>query len=164
MLLSVGGGGPLVRPYQALARGARRPSGESVAAVGAFLPCTGRQRAPTVDVMRGQTLDRTVRGREDRREPRGRGGDECAALGDASKGREMRETDVTEGVATGPTARGVTRTLRALAALEAGADAVSCFTAFITQGPTFPRRVNRALLDVMEKRGLRRLEELRAPA
>ncbi len=63
-------------------------------------------------------------------------------------------------IATG----GIDTPAKALAALEAGADAVSCFTAFITQGPTFPRRVNRALLDVIEKRGLRRLEDLRAPA
>jgi dihydroorotate dehydrogenase len=49
-----------------------------------------------------------------------------------------------------------------LAALEAGADAVGCFTAFITRGPAFPRRVNLALLEVIEKRGLRRLGDLRA--
>ncbi len=63
-------------------------------------------------------------------------------------------------IATG----GIDTPAKALAALEAGADAVSCFTAFITQGPTFPRRVNRALLEVIEQRGLRRLGDLRAPA
>jgi dihydroorotate dehydrogenase len=51
---------------------------------------------------------------------------------------------------------------KALAALEAGADAVGCFTAFITRGPAFPRRVNQALLKVVEERGLRRLGDLRA--
>jgi dihydroorotate dehydrogenase len=63
-------------------------------------------------------------------------------------------------IATG----GIDTPVKALAALEAGADAVGCFTAFITQGPTFPRRVNLALLRVLEQRGLSRLAELRTPA
>jgi dihydroorotate dehydrogenase len=60
-------------------------------------------------------------------------------------------------IATG----GVDTPEKAQAALEAGADAVGCFTAFITQGPAFPRRVNQALLNVLAKRGLRRLADLR---
>src|SRR5262245_46244408 len=60
-------------------------------------------------------------------------------------------------IATG----GVDTAAKALAALEAGADAVGCFTAFITRGPAFPRRVNLALLKVVEERGLRRLGDLR---
>jgi dihydroorotate dehydrogenase subfamily 1 len=63
-------------------------------------------------------------------------------------------------IATG----GVDTPAKALAALEAGADAVGCFTAFITQGPTFPRRVNLGLLRVLEQRGLQRLADLRAAA
>ena len=62
-------------------------------------------------------------------------------------------------IATG----GVDSPAKALAALEAGANAVGCFTAFITQGPTFPRRVSLGLLRVLEQRGLRRLADLRAP-
>jgi dihydroorotate dehydrogenase subfamily 1 len=62
-------------------------------------------------------------------------------------------------IATG----GVDTPAKALAALEAGADAVGCFTAFITRGPTFPARVGRALLAAMDRRGLRRLAELREP-
>jgi dihydroorotate dehydrogenase subfamily 1 len=61
-------------------------------------------------------------------------------------------------IATG----GVDTPAKALAALEAGADAVGCFTAFITRGPAFPRRVNLALLRALEARGLRRLADLRA--
>jgi dihydroorotate dehydrogenase len=60
-------------------------------------------------------------------------------------------------VATG----GVDTPAKVLALLEAGADAVGCFTAFITRGPTFPGRVGRALLDVLAERGLRRLADLR---
>jgi dihydroorotate dehydrogenase subfamily 1 len=63
-------------------------------------------------------------------------------------------------IATG----GVDTPAKALAALEAGADAVGCFTAFITRGPTFPRRVALALLEILDRRGLRRLADLRAPA
>jgi dihydroorotate dehydrogenase len=48
-----------------------------------------------------------------------------------------------------------------VAAIEAGADAVSYFTAFITRGPTLPRRIGDALLARLEARGLRRLSELR---
>ena len=50
---------------------------------------------------------------------------------------------------------------KALAALEAGADAVGCFTAFITRGPAFPRRVNLSLLETLEQRRLARLSDLR---
>jgi dihydroorotate dehydrogenase len=60
-------------------------------------------------------------------------------------------------IATG----GVDTPASALAALEAGADAVGCFTAFITRGPTFPRRVNLHLLEILERRGLQRLAGLR---
>jgi dihydroorotate dehydrogenase len=63
-------------------------------------------------------------------------------------------------IATG----GVDTPAKALAALEAGADAVGCFTAFITRGPAFPGRVGRALLESLERRGLRRLADLRTPA
>jgi dihydroorotate dehydrogenase len=76
--------------------------------------------------------------------------------------RSLRRT-VAAGVgiiATG----GVDTAASALAALEAGADAIGCFTAFITRGPAFPRRVNLALLRILEQRGLRRLADLRAPA
>jgi dihydroorotate dehydrogenase len=51
---------------------------------------------------------------------------------------------------------------KAVAALEAGADAVGCFTAFITRGPTFPRRVGLTLVKALEQRGLRRLADLGA--
>jgi dihydroorotate dehydrogenase len=73
--------------------------------------------------------------------------------------RELRRTVGTRVgvIATG----GVDTAANALAALEAGADAVGCFTAFITRGPTFPRRVNLALLGILEQRGLRRLADLR---
>jgi dihydroorotate dehydrogenase len=60
-------------------------------------------------------------------------------------------------IATG----GVDTPDKTLAALEAGADAVGCFTAFITRGPTFPRRVNLHLLEILERRGLQRLAGLR---
>ena len=63
-------------------------------------------------------------------------------------------------VATG----GIDTPAKALAALEAGADAVGCFTAFITRGPAFPSRVNRYLLAVLERRGRRRLADLRSQA
>jgi dihydroorotate dehydrogenase len=63
-------------------------------------------------------------------------------------------------IATG----GVDTPTSALAALEAGADAVGCFTAFITRGPAFPRRVSLALLETLERRGLRRLADLRPAA
>jgi dihydroorotate dehydrogenase len=76
--------------------------------------------------------------------------------------RELRRTAGSRlgVIATG----GVDTPAKALAALEAGADAVGCFTAFITRGPTFPRRVGLALLETLERRGLRRLADLRAPA
>ena len=64
-------------------------------------------------------------------------------------------------IATG----GVDTPAKAVAALEAGADAVGCFTAFITRGPTFPRRVALALVEALERRAVRRLADLRgAPA
>ncbi len=50
---------------------------------------------------------------------------------------------------------------KAVAAIEAGADAVSYFTAFITRGPTLPRRMGDALLAILESRGLRRVAALR---
>jgi len=61
-------------------------------------------------------------------------------------------------IATG----GVDTAANALAALEAGADAIGCFTAFVTRGPTFPRRVHLALLGAIQERGLRHLADLRA--
>jgi dihydroorotate dehydrogenase len=63
-------------------------------------------------------------------------------------------------IATG----GVDTPAKALAALEAGADAIGCFTAFITRGPSFPRRVSLALLEALARRGGRRLADLREPA
>jgi dihydroorotate dehydrogenase len=60
-------------------------------------------------------------------------------------------------VATG----GIDTPAKALAALEAGADAVGCFTAFVTRGPTFPRQVGEHLLETLERRGLARLRDLR---
>jgi dihydroorotate dehydrogenase len=63
-------------------------------------------------------------------------------------------------IATG----GVDTPANAVAALEAGADAVGCFTAFITRGPAFPRRVGLELLAALDRRGLRRVSDLRPPA
>jgi dihydroorotate dehydrogenase len=60
-------------------------------------------------------------------------------------------------IATG----GIDTPAKALAAIEAGADAVSYFTAFITRGPTFPRRIAEALVAALEARGLHRLADLR---
>jgi dihydroorotate dehydrogenase len=50
---------------------------------------------------------------------------------------------------------------KAIAAIEAGADAVSYFTAFITRGPTFPRRIAEALLATVDARGLATVADLR---
>jgi dihydroorotate dehydrogenase len=61
-------------------------------------------------------------------------------------------------IATG----GVDSPAKALALLSAGADAVSYFTAFITRGPTLPRRIEEALLTTIEARGLRSVRDLRA--
>ena len=61
-------------------------------------------------------------------------------------------------IATG----GVDSPAKALALLEAGADAVGCFTGFITQGPTLPRRICEGLLRALEQRGRARLVDLRA--
>ena len=74
--------------------------------------------------------------------------------------RELRRTvSARVGIiATG----GVDTPAKAVAALEAGADAVGCFTAFITRGPTFPRRVGLTLVKALEQRGLRRLADLGA--
>jgi dihydroorotate dehydrogenase subfamily 1 len=75
--------------------------------------------------------------------------------------RELRRT-VSPGIgliATG----GIDSPAKVVAALEAGADAVGCFTAFITRGPTFPGRVARALARTLTERGLHRLAELRTP-
>jgi dihydroorotate dehydrogenase len=76
--------------------------------------------------------------------------------------RELRRTvSARVGIiATG----GVDTPAKAVAALEAGADAVGCFTAFITRGPTFPRRVGLTLVKALERRGLRRLADLGALA
>jgi dihydroorotate dehydrogenase len=60
-------------------------------------------------------------------------------------------------IATG----GIDTPAKAVAALEAGADAVGCFTAFVTRGPTFPRRVAEALLATLGRRGLARVADLR---
>jgi dihydroorotate dehydrogenase len=60
-------------------------------------------------------------------------------------------------IATG----GVDSAAKALALLEAGADAVGCFTGFITRGPTLPRRICEGLLAALDKRGLTRLADLR---
>lgn len=61
-------------------------------------------------------------------------------------------------IATG----GIDTPEKALHALEAGADAVSFFTAFVTRGPTLPRRINELLLDRLERQGATRLAELRS--
>ena len=61
-------------------------------------------------------------------------------------------------IATG----GIDTPAKAVAAIEAGADAVSYFTAFITRGPTFPRRIGEALLAELDRQGVRRVGELRA--
>jgi dihydroorotate dehydrogenase len=76
--------------------------------------------------------------------------------------RELRRTLGPERVliATG----GIDTPARAVAAIEAGADAVSYFTAFITRGPMLPRRIGEALLARLEARGLRRVAELRDAA
>jgi len=52
---------------------------------------------------------------------------------------------------------------KAVAALEAGADAVGYFTAFVTRGPTLPRRICETLLATLEARGLSTVADLRAP-
>jgi dihydroorotate dehydrogenase len=74
--------------------------------------------------------------------------------------RELRRTLGPERglIATG----GIDSPAAALAALEAGADAVSYFTAFVTRGPTLPRRICDALLAALDARGLQRLADLRA--
>jgi dihydroorotate dehydrogenase len=59
-------------------------------------------------------------------------------------------------IATG----GIDTPAKALAAIEAGADAVSYFTAFVTRGPTLPRRIGEALLGALDTRGLRTVAEL----
>ena len=60
-------------------------------------------------------------------------------------------------IATG----GIDTPAKAVRAIEAGADAVSYFTAFITRGPTFPKRIGQALLAALDQRGLRQVGELR---
>jgi dihydroorotate dehydrogenase len=60
-------------------------------------------------------------------------------------------------IATG----GVDSPAKAIALLEAGADAVSYFTAFVTRGPTLPRRIGEAVLAALDRRGLRRVADLR---
>jgi dihydroorotate dehydrogenase len=63
-------------------------------------------------------------------------------------------------IATG----GIDTPAKAVAALEAGADAVSYFTAFITRGPMLPRRIGEAILATLDRRGLRRIRDLRPSA
>jgi dihydroorotate dehydrogenase len=63
-------------------------------------------------------------------------------------------------IATG----GVDSPEKVLALLEVGADAVGCFTGFITRGPAFPARVTAALVQALEARGLARLRDLRPVA
>jgi dihydroorotate dehydrogenase len=60
-------------------------------------------------------------------------------------------------IATG----GIDSPAKAVAAIEAGADAVGYFTAFITRGPTLPRRIGEALLAAMDARGASGLAALR---
>lgn len=60
-------------------------------------------------------------------------------------------------IATG----GIDTPAKALAAIEAGADAVGLFTAFITRGPTLPRRIGEALLAALTAHGLRSVADLR---
>jgi dihydroorotate dehydrogenase len=60
-------------------------------------------------------------------------------------------------VATG----GIDTPAKAVTAIEAGADAVSYFTAFVTRGPTLPRRIGEALLAALDARGLQRVADLR---
>ena len=62
-------------------------------------------------------------------------------------------------IATG----GIDTPAKAVAALEAGADAVSYFRAFVTRGPTLPRRIGEAILEELDCRGLRRVAELSRP-
>jgi len=59
-------------------------------------------------------------------------------------------------IATG----GIDTPTKAIAVLEAGADAVGYFTAFITRGPTLPRRIGEAILAALGARGLRHVTEL----
>ena len=63
-------------------------------------------------------------------------------------------------IATG----GIDSPAKAVDAIEAGADAVSYFTAFITRGPTLPRRIGEGILAALENRGLRHVSELRGGA
>lgn len=62
-------------------------------------------------------------------------------------------------IATG----GIDAPSKAIAVVEAGADAVSYFTAFITRGPTLPRQIGEALLALLDSRGLHRVADLRGP-
>ena len=63
-------------------------------------------------------------------------------------------------IATG----GIDTPEKAVLALEAGADAVSYFTAFITRGPVLPRRIGEAILATLERRGLPSVADLRSLA
>jgi dihydroorotate dehydrogenase len=77
----------------------------------------------------------------------------------------IRDLRRTVGPRTGLIATGgVDTPAKVLALLEAGANAVGCFTAFITRGPAFPRRVADTLLRTLEQRGLRCLADLRGEA
>lgn len=60
-------------------------------------------------------------------------------------------------IATG----GIDSPAKALAAIEAGADAVAYFAAFITQGPALARRVAEALIETLDRRGLSSVAALR---
>ncbi len=61
-------------------------------------------------------------------------------------------------IATG----GIDSPEKAIRVLEAGADAVSYFTAFVTRGPTLPRRIGDAILSALDRRGLGTVAELRS--
>jgi dihydroorotate dehydrogenase len=61
-------------------------------------------------------------------------------------------------IATG----GIDSAEKALTALEAGADAVAYFSAFVTGGPTLARRIGDALVETLERRRLQRVADLHA--
>lgn len=63
-------------------------------------------------------------------------------------------------VATG----GIDTPAKAVAAVQAGADAVGYFTAFVTRGPGLARRIADGLLEALDRAGLRHVGELRGRA
>jgi len=73
--------------------------------------------------------------------------------------RELRQTagPRLDLIATG----GIDSPAKALAVLEAGADALGYFAAFITRGPTLARRINQAILETLARRGLAGVRDLR---